>query len=102
MTLRWAPRAVADLERIVRRVDADQPARAPEIAREIVERTEGLLRFPNLGRVGRKPGTRELVIVGTPFVVIYRLRGEAVHALRVVHGAQDWLRPSIASDPWTF
>jgi plasmid stabilization system protein ParE len=35
-------------------------------------------------------GTRELPLPPLPFVVVYRLRGEAVEIARVLHGAQRW------------
>lgn len=31
----------------------------------------------------------ELVVTGTPYIVVYRLR-EKVEILAVVHGARDW------------
>jgi len=46
--------------------------------------------FPELGRTGRKPDTRELVFTGLPYLAIYRIRGEAVEILRILHGAQIW------------
>jgi toxin ParE1/3/4 len=45
--------------------------------------------FPALGRPGRKPGTRELVIPRLPYIVIYRVRGERVQILRVLHTARE-------------
>jgi len=51
----------------------------------------GLLKKnPALGRAGRVAGTRELVVAGTPYVVPYRVRGEAVEILRVFHAARRW------------
>ncbi len=43
-----------------------------------------------MGRAGRVPGTRELVISGTPYIVPYRVRGGAVEVLRVFHAARRW------------
>ena len=45
---------------------------------------------PRLGRPGRVKGTRELVVVRTPFIVAYRIIGKSVQILRVLHGAQQW------------
>lgn len=49
-----------------------------------------LIDRPEMGRAGRKPGTRELVISRTPFIVIYRLHGERIELLRLLHGVQRW------------
>lgn len=35
-------------------------------------------------------GTRELVVLGTPYVVVYRIEAAAVVILRILHGAQQW------------
>jgi toxin ParE1/3/4 len=43
---------------------------------------------PQMGRPGRVPGTRELVIPRTPFIVPYRLQRNIIQILRVYHGAR--------------
>ncbi len=45
---------------------------------------------PEGARPGRVRGTRELVVTGTPYVVVYRVEPSAVLILRMVHGAQRW------------
>lgn len=35
-------------------------------------------------------GTRELVITGTPYLVPYRVVGDVIVILRVLHGARQW------------
>jgi len=40
---------------------------------------------PGLGRPGRVPGTRELVVGHTRYIVPYRVRGQTVEVLRVFH-----------------
>jgi addiction module RelE/StbE family toxin len=46
--------------------------------------------FPEMGRPGRIEGTRELVISRTPYIAAYRIAGDTVRILRVLHGAQQW------------
>jgi len=65
-------------------------ARARATALQISEAINSLKQFPNMGRTGRRAGTRELVLPGLPFVAVYRLRNELVEILRVLHGAQRW------------
>jgi toxin ParE1/3/4 len=48
--------------------------------------------YPAMARSGRVAGTRELVVVGTPYIVVYRIEPSAVVILRVLHGAQRWPR----------
>jgi len=47
---------------------------------------------PRAGRLGRLRNTRELVIEGIPFVVIYRehISTNCIEILRVLHDAQQW------------
>lgn len=47
-------------------------------------------RQPRMGRLGKLEGTRELVVPGTPFIVVYRVANGVVEILRIIHGAQHW------------
>lgn len=49
-----------------------------------------LLTFPNRGRLGKKEGTRELVMSHLPYIVVYTVRGDAVYVVRILHGGQQW------------
>ena len=46
--------------------------------------------FPDAGRKGRVHGTRELVIPQKPFIVAYRVLGDEVHILAVIHTSRQW------------
>jgi plasmid stabilization system protein ParE len=46
--------------------------------------------MPHAGRPGRVPGTRELVIADTPFIVIYRVVAKTLQVIAVLHAAQKW------------
>jgi len=45
---------------------------------------------PALGRPGRVPGTRELVLPRTPYVAIYTVERRAVRILAFHHTAREW------------
>jgi toxin ParE1/3/4 len=49
-----------------------------------------LSRFPLQGRPGREPGTRELILSGLPYVIVFRTRDQVVEILRIYHGSQNW------------
>ncbi|WP_338132594.1 type II toxin-antitoxin system RelE/ParE family toxin [Alteromonas macleodii] len=51
-----------------------------------------LSEHPRAGRHGRLKNTRELVINGLPFIVIYRenIITNCIEILRVLHDAQQW------------
>ncbi len=90
MELRWTQEAAADLERIADYLFAHAPERAPRLVGALYEAPSTLLTFPNRGRLGKKEGTRELVMSPLPYIVVYTLRGDAVYVVRILHGAQQW------------
>lgn len=90
MEVRWSPEAADDLEWIVVRVRQDRPQAARRIADTIYQRCADLQLFPNRGRQGRVAGTRELVLAPLPFIVVYRIKTDAVEVVRIYHGAQNW------------
>jgi toxin ParE1/3/4 len=59
---------------------------------EINRQMTMLAEFPTLGREGRVPGTRELVINRSPFVLVFRMRNQQIEIIRLLHGAQMWPR----------
>jgi toxin ParE1/3/4 len=91
MTPIWSPEAVADLAALRAYIEQDNPAAAQRVAFHIIHNVETLLPDnPQMGRPGRVPGTRELVIPKTPYIVPYRLVGNTIQVLRILHGARRW------------
>ena len=88
MTVFWSREAERDLDRIFDYVLADDPDAAERLCDRIEARVLDLKSFPRLGRRGLRPGMRELVVPGTPYVVIYRTHTGRVDILAVVHGAR--------------
>jgi toxin ParE1/3/4 len=87
----WSPQAVEDLAALRAYIEGDDPKAARKTAVRIVEAIETLIPAnPKVGRQGRVPGTRELVIARTPYIVPYRLREGTIEILRVFHGARRW------------
>jgi toxin ParE1/3/4 len=91
MTILWSPEAIEDLNSLRAYIAEDDPVAARRVALHIMRSIEQLLPdSPQLGRPGRVPGTRELVIPKTPFIVPYRLQRNVIQILRVYHGARRW------------
>ena len=87
----WSPEAINDLVALRAYIEQDDPAAAQRVAHHIIRNIETLLaNTPEMGRPGRVPGTRELVIPKTPFIVPYRLVGNTIQILRIFHGARRW------------
>lgn len=90
MRVEWLPVAVADLQGQLDWIAAQDPMAAMTVGDSVVAAVGRLGDYPNLGRVGRVMGTRELAVVGTPYVVVHRVEPAAVLILRVLHGARRW------------
>lgn len=91
MTPIWSPEAIADLAALRAYIEQDNPAAARLVALHIIRSVEILLPDnPEMGRPGRVPGTRELVIPKTPYIAPYRLVGNTIQILRVFHSARRW------------
>jgi toxin ParE1/3/4 len=63
---------------------------ATRVTMQIVSSVQQLGAFPMSGRAGRVPGTRELVILNTPFISAYAVEKARIVILAVYHGAQHW------------
>lgn len=90
MRLEWLPQALNDFDEIIDYIAEDNPVAAIEQGDEIENQVAALLDNRHQGRPGRVKGTRELVIVRTPYIVAYRVKKEAIQILRVFHGARLW------------
>jgi toxin ParE1/3/4 len=90
MTIRWSAIAIEDLKSIRAYIASDNPSAATRIALRIRDAVNNLERFPQMGRVGRVSGTRELVIPGTNYIAAYALGLDEVQILAVLHGKQRW------------
>ena len=85
MRVRWLRNALANLEAEADYIGEDSPAAAGRVVQRIFRAANLLKKNPAMGRPGRVAGTRELVVAGTPYVLPYRVRGDAVEILRVFH-----------------
>jgi toxin ParE1/3/4 len=84
----WCPLARARLQEIRAYVALDKSDAGEHLAIRIVAVIEALRNHPYLGRAGAEPGVRELVVGGTPYVVLYRIRGPRAVIATIWHGAQ--------------
>ena len=92
MRVRWLRNALRNLDDEATYIAADDPAAARLVIERVPEAVAMLNEQPGLGRPGRIPGTRELVVPNTRYVVPYRVHGDVVDILRVFHTSRR--RPS--------
>ena len=89
MKLRWTRRALADLQDLAGRIQADgKPLAAQAFVEALASKVERLQAFPLMGRQGRLQDTRELVMHKN-YLVTYRLRADEVQLLQIWHVARE-------------
>lgn len=84
----WLGAARANLIAVSEYIAQDNPDASAKTVAALTRAVESLKRFPAAGRPGRVPGIRELVVSGTPYIVPYRVRGNIVEVLRVLHSSR--------------
>ena len=94
MRVRWLRTALRNLDEEAAFIATENPVAARTVVTRVLDAVAQLAEQPGLGRPGRVPGTRELVVVKTPYIVPYRVRRETVEILRVFHTSRrlpkDW------------
>jgi plasmid stabilization system protein ParE len=85
MRVRWLRKALRNLDDEATYISTDDAAAARLVAKRVLDAVSSLAEQPGLGRPGRVPGTRELIVAKTRYIVPYRVRGESVETLRVFH-----------------
>lgn len=91
LRLEWTSPAADELEAAQTYYHRLNPVAARTLAQRIVDAADGLRERPQIGRPGLREGTREWVVLRTPYVLIYRMTPKAVEILHVWHAAQDWM-----------
>jgi len=86
----WSPTALDDLKGLRTYIAEHDPAAAAAVAGTILDAVDTLKEFPAMGRAGRVPGTREFVITGYPYVVVYTVADEELRIITVLHTARRW------------
>ena len=85
MRIRWLRAALRNLDEEASYIATDDPVAAAKVVERVLGADASLAEHPAIGRPGRIPGTRELVVPGTRYLVPYRVEGAEVQILRVFH-----------------
>jgi toxin ParE1/3/4 len=85
MRVRWLRTALLNLGDEADYIASDSPDAARLVIQRVLDAVSMLPEQPDVGRPGRVPGTRELVVLKTRYIVPYRVRGRTIEILRVFH-----------------
>lgn len=90
MKIRWTRTALRNLVAEAEYIAQDSPAAARNMLQRIQEAVSLLAAQPFMGRPGRVPETRELIVPATPYLIPYRVDKGQIEILRVFHTARKW------------
>ena len=85
MKRRFSAQADHDLDAIKSYIAQDNQAAAEKTVTRILQSILYLQDYPRLGRPGIVPDTRELGILGLPYKAVYRIEGDTILIVTIVH-----------------
>ena len=90
MEIRWLDDALTDVALIYRFIAAHDPRAAAGVIARIQASIRLLATAPESRSARPWPGTRELIVPRTRYIVPYRMSGGRIEILRVLHSARRW------------
>ena len=90
MKLKWTRFALQDLKYLHDYIAEDNPSAAKRMVSRIKDAANNLRQHSHIGRVGRVPDSRELIIAGTPYIVVYYIEKGCIYIVSVIHTAMRW------------
>ena len=93
MKVVYAPRALRDLTGIAAYLTERNPSGAANVLGAIKSSIDTLNYFPRIGRVVDKAGHRRVPIVRYPYIIFYRIDGDAIIILHIRHTSRRVIDP---------
>jgi len=90
MKIRWTEGAACNLDHVGEYIARDNPPAAVATVLKIIEAVQMLADYPTIGKRGRERGTRELVVAGLPYMIIYAAQRNELVIIRVLHTAMKY------------
>jgi addiction module RelE/StbE family toxin len=90
MKIKLTKLAAQDLQSTKNYISQDKPNAALAVIRRVIEAIENIVTFPSMGRAGRVPHTTELVVSGSPLIIVYQIKQDTLYIVRIIHTARKW------------
>jgi len=90
LRIRWTEGADCNLDQVGEYIAQDNPSATVATVNKIIEAAQMLTDYPAIGKRGRERGTRELVVAGLPYIVIYAVQRDELVILRVLHTSMKY------------
>lgn len=89
MRIRWTPAEAADLQKISDYLTERHPHYRDSTMRKLYGTIRALKEWSGCGRPGRVDGTGEVLFPPSPYVAVYRVKGQTIEVMRIYHAAQN-------------
>lgn len=90
MKIVWSEQARQEWATQYRFYRQRNPDAARRMRQAVMDGVQRVRSHPRIGKPGRVEGSRELVISGTPFLLVYDENPARVEILHVYDGRQNW------------
>jgi len=90
MQIAWTKLADQDIDQIYDYISEFNPGAAQRIISSIQSSVIHLQTFSEMGRPGRVHGSREIPVPKTDYTIVYRITGQTVEILSVIHQFRQW------------
>ena len=90
MKIKLTKLAAQDLQSTKDYISQDKRNAGLAVIRRVIEAIDNIVTFPSMGRTGRVPHTKELVVSGTPLIIIYQIMQDTLFIVRIIHTAKKW------------
>lgn len=89
MQIRWLAQAIENLDNAATWIAKDNRHAAEDFVTAVQKTVLLIAQVPSAGKVGRVLGTREMIVLGYPYIIPYRVVGDELQILRVFHVRQQ-------------
>jgi plasmid stabilization system protein ParE len=89
MFVNWTPKARNRLQFYYEQIWGDSPTAADFVMDSIIAAASMIPAHPYIYREGRKPNTREMVVLPN-YIVVYRIRPTQIDILNVIHSRKRY------------
>lgn len=90
MRVIWSEESRFDLASIEDRLALTDPDIAEQVSGAAIQAGRFLSEHPRAGPNFSNVFLRKWRVPGTPYLIIYHIRRDAVHVLRIMHDRSDW------------
>lgn len=90
MKIFWSEASIRHLKKALKYIQAESTTGAANVRRRILSTVWRVGQMPNSGRIGRVERTREAVVPGSPYIVVYEISAVSVEIVGIWHAAREW------------